>query len=262
MKASRAKVAASMDTISIETGMNHETRGGVHRSDVPCDASPRPKAVVIPFERRSLTRTPSETALGAAAFADLVERIASHADRAAFTRLFAYYAPRVKGYLMRLGLAPNESEEVCQEVMVAVWRKAASFDRRQASVATWIFRIARNRRIDAFRRDQRSTLDIHDPAFQPEPEAAPDAAAETVQREARLRAAMAELPPEQRDLVRVAFYEDLSHSQVAERTLDGIRNGLNDVHADERAEAIWQAARSDPAGLHAQMQQQWDERGT
>jgi len=51
-------------------------------------------------------------------------------------------------------------------------------------------------------------------------------------------------------------------SQVAERTLDGIRNGLNDVHADERAEAIWQAARSDPAGLHAQMQQQWDERGT
>ena len=85
----------------------------------------------------------------AAAFADMVERIASHADRAAFTSLFAYYAPRVKGYLMRLGLGPAESEEVCQEVMVAVWRKAASFDRRQASVATWIFRIARNRRIDA-----------------------------------------------------------------------------------------------------------------
>jgi NAD(P)-dependent dehydrogenase (short-subunit alcohol dehydrogenase family) len=48
--------------------------------------------------------------------------------------------------------------------------------------------------------------------------------------------------------------------QVAERTLEGIRNGLNDVHADERSEAIWQAVRSDPAGLHAQMQQQWDER--
>jgi NAD(P)-dependent dehydrogenase (short-subunit alcohol dehydrogenase family) len=49
--------------------------------------------------------------------------------------------------------------------------------------------------------------------------------------------------------------------QVAERTLDGIRNGLNDVHADERSEAIWQAVKNDPAGLHAQMQQQWDERG-
>lgn len=50
--------------------------------------------------------------------------------------------------------------------------------------------------------------------------------------------------------------------QVAERTLDGIRNGLNDVHADERSEAIWQAVKSDPAGLRAQMQQQWDERAT
>jgi NAD(P)-dependent dehydrogenase (short-subunit alcohol dehydrogenase family) len=50
--------------------------------------------------------------------------------------------------------------------------------------------------------------------------------------------------------------------QVAERTLAGIRDGLNDVHADERSEAIWQAVRSDPAGLHAQMQQQWDERAT
>jgi RNA polymerase sigma-70 factor (ECF subfamily) len=176
----------------------------------------------MPFERRTLTRPPSETADQeadqGAEFAALVERIASHADRAAFTRLFAYYAPRVKGYLMRLGLGGAESEEVCQEVMVAVWRKAASFDRRQASVATWIFRIARNRRIDAFRRAQRHTLDAHDPAFQPEAEAAPDSAAEAIQREAQLRAAMAELPPEQRDLVRVAFYEDLSHSQVAERT--------------------------------------------
>jgi len=172
----------------------------------------------MPFERRSLTRTPSETAEQSLAFAALVERIASHADKAAFTRVFAYYAPRVKGYLMRLGMGAAESEEVSQEVMVAVWRKAASFDRRQASVATWIFRIARNRRIDAFRRDQRSTLDTHDPAFQPQPDAAPDAATETAQREAQLRTAMAELPAEQRDLVRVAFYEDLSHSQVAERT--------------------------------------------
>ena len=49
--------------------------------------------------------------------------------------------------------------------------------------------------------------------------------------------------------------------QVAERTLAGIREGLNDVHADERSEAIWQAVRTDPAQLHAQMQQQWDERG-
>ena len=172
----------------------------------------------MPFERRSLTRTPSETAEQSLAFAALVERIASHADKAAFTRVFAYYAPRVKSYLMRLGLAPTESEEVSQEVMVAVWRKAASFDRRQASVATWIFRIARNRRIDAFRRDQRAVLDASDPIFQPEAAVGADKAAEATERETQLRVAVAELPAEQRDLVRIAFYEDLSHSQVAERT--------------------------------------------
>jgi RNA polymerase sigma-70 factor (ECF subfamily) len=174
--------------------------------------------VVMPFRDKRLPQAQDESADQAAVFADLVERIATHADKAAFTRLFAYYAPRVKGYLLRLGLGSAEAEEVCQEVMVAVWRKAASFDRRQASVATWIFRIARNRRIDAFRRDQRAALDAHDPAFQPEPEAAPDRAAETTQREAQLRRALADLPEEQSALIRVAFYEDLSHSQVAERT--------------------------------------------
>ena len=172
----------------------------------------------MPFEDRRLTRNVTEIGEQNALFADLVERIAASADKAAFTRLFAYYAPRVKGYLLRLGMSQAEAEEVSQEVMVAVWRKAASFDRRQASVATWIFRIARNRRIDAFRRDQRAVLDANDPIFHPEPTAAADQVAVAAEREAELRIAVAELPPEQRDLVRVTFYEDLSHSQVAERT--------------------------------------------
>jgi len=172
----------------------------------------------VPFEDRRLTRNVTEIGEQNALFADLVERIAASADKAAFTRLFAYYAPRVKGYLLRLGMSQAEAEEVSQEVMVAVWRKAGSFDRSQASVATWIFRIARNRRIDAFRRDQRAVLDANDPIFHPEPTAAADQVAVAAEREAELRIAVAELPPEQRDLVRVAFYEDLSHSQVAERT--------------------------------------------
>lgn len=150
-------------------------------------------------------------------FRDLVERVAAQADRAAFARLFSYYAPRVKGYLLRLGLDAAQAEELTQEVMVAVWRKAATFDRTQASVATWIFRIARNRRIDLFRRE-RLALDAHDPALQPTPEAGPDGAAEAVEREARVRRAVAELSPDQRDLVREAFYEELSHSQIAEKT--------------------------------------------
>ena len=160
----------------------------------------------------------SATSADAENFALMVEAIAARQDRGAFTRVFAYYAPRVKAYLVRLGLDGAQAEEVTQEVMVAVWRKAASFDARQASVSTWIFRIARNRRIDVFRRDQRETLDANDPAFEPAAEAAPDSAALASERETQVRRAMQELPPEQRELVRRAFYEDLSHSEIAAST--------------------------------------------
>ena len=150
--------------------------------------------------------------------ADLVEAIAAHQDRAAFAALFAHYAPRLKGYLLRLGLGPAQAEDLAQEVMVTVWRKAGQFDRTQASVATWIYRIARNRRIDAFRREQRAVLDADDPGLQPSAEPAPDAGLDATEREEQVRAALAELPSEQVDLVRRAFYEGLSHRQIADVT--------------------------------------------
>lgn len=150
-------------------------------------------------------------------FAELLERIAARGDRAAYAELFDHYAPRVKGYLARLGLEPGRAEDVAQEVMVAVWRKAGSFDRGKASVSTWIFRIARNRRIDLFRREKTATLDASDPQLSPEALPQPDAGLEASQREVQVAAALADLPAEQREMVRAAFYEDLSHSEIAER---------------------------------------------
>jgi RNA polymerase sigma-70 factor (ECF subfamily) len=176
------------------------------------DRGQRREAALAPYE------TPKPGAADdAAAYAALMTRVAQ-GDRAAFGRLFGVYAPRVKGYLLRLGLEAAQAEEVSQEVMIAVWRKAASYDPRQASVATWIFRIARNRRIDVFRRARKGALDPDDPTFQPQAEARPDQAFETAGREAQVRAAMAQLPDDQRELVRDAFYEDLSHSQIADKT--------------------------------------------
>jgi RNA polymerase sigma-70 factor (ECF subfamily) len=86
------------------------------------------------------------------ALASLVEAIAAKADRAAFAALFKHFAPKIKGYLIKIGTDRGQAEELTQEVMLTVWRKAATFDRRQASVSTWLFTIARNRRIDAVRR--------------------------------------------------------------------------------------------------------------
>jgi RNA polymerase sigma-70 factor (ECF subfamily) len=150
-------------------------------------------------------------------FADLLVAVAELQDREAFAELFAYYAPRVKSYLVRLGADSALAEEIAQDVMVTVWRKAGLFDRAQASVSTWIFRIARNRRIDLFRRSKRPELDPEEEMILPSGVEAPDARIEAMETETRVRAAMKDLPEEQVLLLKLAFYEGLSHSEIAAR---------------------------------------------
>lgn len=151
-------------------------------------------------------------------FADLMAAIAAAQDREAFAELFAFYAPRVKAYMLRLGAGTALAEELTQEVMLTVWRKAGLFDRSQASVSTWIFRIARNRRIDAARRAKSADIDSDDPTLLPEAPVAPDDAASSAETEVRVREALTTLPDEQLDLLKQAFYDGLSHREIAERT--------------------------------------------
>src|SRR6266436_7291374 len=94
--------------------------------------------------------------------ADRIEAIAARQDRAAFADLFRHYAPRVKGFLMRGGSDAETAQEVAQETLILVWRKAATFDRRRASAATWIYSIARNKRIDFARRAGRPAIETED----------------------------------------------------------------------------------------------------
>jgi RNA polymerase sigma factor (sigma-70 family) len=150
--------------------------------------------------------------------ADLVELVARSRDRQAFIRLFDHYAPRINAYLLRIGTDNGVAEELAQEVMVTLWRKADLFDRRKSSVGTWLFRIARNRRIDALRRERLGELDEHDPAFQPAGTVGVDEALDVQVREERVRLAIATLPDEQRDLVHMAFFKGLTHSQIADAT--------------------------------------------
>ena len=101
--------------------------------------------------------------------------------------------------------------------MVTLWRKAGQFDRAKSSVATWLYRIARNRRIDMLRRDRSEPLDSEEANEVASEDLAADDALDSMQREDCVRAAMAELPPEQLALIRLAFFENLSHSDIADR---------------------------------------------
>lgn len=141
--------------------------------------------------------------------------VASRQDRAAFARLFAHFAPRVKGYLMRLGAERAQADDLMQDVMLTVWRKAPGYDPKMASPGTWIFAIARNRRIDALRRDKRADLDPDDPGLMPDAAALPDRTLDARLWETRLAGAIADLPPEQAQMLRLAYYEDRSHGDIA-----------------------------------------------
>lgn len=149
--------------------------------------------------------------------ADWVGRVAEARDQEAFTRLFDHFAPRLTSYLMRLGADNGSAEEIAQEVMVTLWRKAALFDRSKSSVATWLYRIARNRRIDAIRRDKSDRLDANEPMLIPTAEPDIEDALEGARNDRAIRGALTQLPEEQLALVRLAFFEGLSHSEIAER---------------------------------------------
>ena len=145
-----------------------------------------------------------------------LDAVRDHKDKTAFGDLFSHFAPRVKSFLMKSGSPPEMAEECAQEVMVTVWNKAHLFDGSKASVSTWIFTIARNRRIDMIRKQRR-----------PEPEDLPwgpqdaPSAADTLclQQETELLGqAIAELPIKQRQLIERAYFGELTHAEIASET--------------------------------------------
>jgi RNA polymerase sigma-70 factor (ECF subfamily) len=149
-------------------------------------------------------------------WAELLIRVRDRQDRAAFAALFRHFAPRVKGFLMKSGAGATLAEECAQDVMATLWQKAHLFDPARASVSTWVFTIARNRRIDALRRARRVEPEELDWGPEPEPDLADVMASQ--QETERLGRALAALPGAQRTLIERAFYGELSHSEIAAET--------------------------------------------
>lgn len=151
-------------------------------------------------------------------FSDLIERVANARDKAAFAELFDHFAPRIKGYLMQQGADEGSAEEIAQDVMVTLWLKADLFDSKKSSASTWLYRIARNRRIDRLRRQKSAELDPNEPTLQPA--AVPDIVVEmdAQLRDERVRAALSTLSEQQAQIVRLAFFSGLSHSEISQET--------------------------------------------
>lgn len=147
--------------------------------------------------------------------ADLLERIAQHQDRAAFAELFAAFAPRVKGFLVRALRDTTVADELTQEVMVRVWRRAPSFDRSRGSASAWIFTIARNARIDHARR-KRPDIDPSDATLVPDAAPRADELTGQLRRAGRVREALQELPEEQAQILVSAYFEGRSLREIAE----------------------------------------------
>ncbi len=151
-------------------------------------------------------------------YARLVQAVAINRDREAFSRLFEYFGPRLKAYMMRAGAPAGAAEDFAQDAMLTVWRKADLFDPARASAATWIFTIARNRRLDVLRREGRAPL-LPELSLAPEEPERPDDLLSGAQEAARLNQAMRQLSSDQIELLRLAFFKGDAHSEIA-RALD------------------------------------------
>ena len=151
-------------------------------------------------------------------WAGLIEAVGRHRDRAAFARLFNHFAPRVKTYMRRNGASESESENLAQETMLKLWRKAELFDPTAHGGEGWIFTIARNLRIDALRRERRGALDGAtdiDDEFLLDDAPLPDASLAARQSEVRIRGALSALSSEQQKVVILSFYQEKAHAEIA-----------------------------------------------
>lgn len=185
-------------------------------ADAPSAVTSYDGAAAQLFRKVGKQKVTAEVATKRMAWVAELYAVRDNKDRAAFAELFGHFAPRVKSFLMKSGASPDLAEECTQEVMATLWNKAHLFDPTKASVSTWIFTIARNRKIDLLRKQRRP-----EPEDLPwGPEAEPEAAdAMGLQQETeQLGRALATLPEEQRRLIERAYFGELSHSEIAAET--------------------------------------------
>lgn len=188
----------------------------IEQFPIPRRDPPPPRRARLSVGRMSQAGHQTAAADGSPDLIGMLVAISERQDRAAFSGLFSHFAPRVKAYLIRHGATNEAAEELAQETLLRVWRKAHLFDPTVAAPSTWIFRIARNLRIDRIRRERRPEFDPEDPALVRDADPAADQQIELSQEGARVRAAVDMLPPDQKQAIMLSFFEDKPHREIAD----------------------------------------------
>lgn len=151
-------------------------------------------------------------------FESCIQTIAQNKDKDAFIQLFEYFAPRIKSFLIKGGMSLDQADELSQDTMLTIWNKAHLYDPSQASASTWIFTIARNKKIDVFRKQGRPEPDPNDPMLIRDDLPQPGDALYQKQKMDAVKKAMKTLPREQADLIHKSYFEDKTHDAIARET--------------------------------------------
>lgn len=187
-------------------------------SAMPMEGDPNPMRISGTAPRAVQNRAAPSVRQGGASLNENLIAVSESRDRAAFADLYAHFAPRIKAFMLKRGCDPAMAEEVAQMTLVAVWQKASQFRPEKASAATWIFTISRNLHIDMVRKAKRPEPDPNDPYFVPAGDKPADDNIAEKQEATRVRTAIASLPADQQEVLRLSFYEDMSHGEIS-RTL-------------------------------------------
>ena len=171
-------------------------------------------AMLLRMAEKTHIRLPSPRQID---FAALLFRVARERDRAAFAEIFDHFAPRVKSFMMRKGASAELAEDLVQETMIAVWSKAALYVPERGAASTWVFTIARNLRIDRLRRESAAHFTDLEDFDAPSDDVPGDEAMNRSQEDGHVARALAQIPPEQRELLILSYVDDVPQSMIAER---------------------------------------------
>ncbi len=144
-----------------------------------------------------------------------VELIGKNQDKLAFNNIFRYFAPRLKSFLVKAGSTDSQAEEVIQEVMIAVWTKSSTYDSSKSSVSTWIYTIARNKRIDKIRKEKRHYLSESDEGLEIPVDSTQEKEIFSAQVSNSLKKYMSNLPEEQSKLLQLSYFYNKTHADIS-----------------------------------------------